>query len=86
MACESENDWLDARIVKTRAAIEAIEDAITTLSSGANSYTLDTGQTRQTVTKASIGSLRIQLRELYSIHDTLQARRCGGGAYGRPTW
>lgn len=86
MACENENDWLDARITKTRANIEAIEDAITTLSSGASSYTLDTGQTRQSVTKANIGSLRLQLRELYALHDTLQSRRCGGGSYLKPSW
>jgi len=86
MACESENDWLDARIAKVKSMIEAIEDAIIAISGGAQSYTLDTSQTRQSVTKSDLGSLRTQLRDLYSLYDTLRSRRCGGGSYGVPGW
>lgn len=72
-----ENDWLDARIAKTEELIEAIEDAILAISAGAQSYTLNTGQTTQSVTKSSIGSLRMQLDTLENRRAILKARRCG---------
>lgn len=79
-----DNDWLDARIAQTKIMIEAVEDAILLVSSGAQSYTLDSGQTRQSVTRVTAGSLRLQLDSLYNTLATLDLRRCGGGAYARP--
>lgn len=71
--------WLEARVTATKAAIIATEEAILQLSSGAQSYTLDTGQTRQVVTKADIASLRLQLNELENRLSMLEVRLCGVG-------
>lgn len=72
-----DSTWLDERIDATKTLIVAYEAAILSLAGGAQSYTLDTGQTRQTVTRAELGSLRIQLGELENRLATLDARRCG---------
>jgi hypothetical protein len=87
MACEDDSDWLDARIERTKELIVKVEDAIDALTVGAvASYTLDTGQTRQTVTKQSIGTLRLQLDQLENRLSTLQARRCGASTRVIPGW
>jgi hypothetical protein len=78
--------WLDERITKTKALIVAYEDAIAALSTGAQTYTLDTGQTRQSVTRAQLGSLRETLAELEVRLSGLDARLNGAGAYARPNW
>lgn len=67
-------DWLNARLTATEALIVAVEAAILALSSGAQSYTLDSGQTRQTVTKADIASLRNQITMLDQRRDELRSR------------
>ena len=77
-------EFLQERIDATKAAIIAHEAAITALSSGAESYTLDTGQTRQTVSKAQLGSVRIALNSLYNLLATLDARLNGGGIIVQP--
>lgn len=59
-----QQEWLAQRIEATRAMIAAYEAAILALSNGAFSYSLDTGQTRQSVTKQQLGSLRLQLDAL----------------------
>lgn len=82
----TERTRLAARIAKTEAMIEAIEDAITSLSAGAQTYMLDTGQTRQSVTKANIGSLRGLLGTLENRHATLRARLNGAAVHGRPAF
>lgn len=80
MSCADDPEWGEARITKTKALIEAVEDAILQLSTGAvQSYSLDTGQTRQTVTKQQIGSLRMQLTELENRLSVLEARYCRAG-------
>jgi 3'-phosphoadenosine 5'-phosphosulfate (PAPS) 3'-phosphatase len=79
--------WLEDRVTATKAAIIATEEAILQLSSGAQSYTLDTGQTRQVVTKADIASLRLQLNELENRLAGLDAKLCGtGGTRIIPGW
>jgi hypothetical protein len=61
------SEFYQARISAITAQITAIETAITGLSSGTlRSYTLNTGQTTQTVTKQEIGVLRIELDKLIS--------------------
>lgn len=78
-------EWLEARIEKTKALIEAYEDAILALSTdGIFQYSLDTGQTRQMVTKQQLGSLRLQLEALENRLATLTARLCGGSTYVKP--
>lgn len=72
--------WLQSRIDKTKTAIESIEDAILALSTGnLQSYTIDTGQTRQTVTKKDITRLNAELDKLYLRLDWLDTRLNGGG-------
>lgn len=72
-------EWLEARVTATKAMIIAYENAILALAGGSQSYSLDTGQTRQTVTKADLGSLRLQLNELENRLSVLDARLCGAG-------
>lgn len=80
--------FLDERIAQTKALIVAYEGALLALAGtgGVQSYTLDTGQTRQTVTKADVGSLRNSLQEFYSLLSMLESRKCGGAVHMRPTF
>ena len=56
----------------------AYEDAIDALVvQGMQSYTLDTGQTRQTVTRFELASLQRQLDSLMNRLATLEARKTG---------
>jgi hypothetical protein len=49
--------WITQQIQISEQAIAAINAAIIALASGAQSYELDTGQTRQRVTKANLDGL-----------------------------
>lgn len=72
-------EFLQTRIAKTKTVIEAYEDAILALGQGgAQSYTLDTGQTRQTVTKLDLAALNRTLDSLYNRLGIFQARLSGG--------
>jgi hypothetical protein len=78
MSCSDE--FIAARIETLKTQIIAYEDAMTALSSGAiMSYTLDTGQSRQVVTRYEIGSLRKTIDSLYNRLVTLEARLTGCG-------
>lgn len=79
--------WLD-RIEKTKELIVAWEDAELALSAGGvQSYTLDTGQTRQTVTKADLSQIRMTIDNLLNRLATLEARIGNGGTViVRPAW
>lgn len=80
-----DREWLEARIATTKVLIVAYEDAILALSTdGVFQYSLDTGQTRQMVTKQQLGSLRLQLEALENRLATYQARLCGGSVYVKP--
>lgn len=78
--------WLSERLERTKALIVAYEDALEAISSGAQNYTLDTGQTRQVVTKAQLGSIQLTLQRLETRLATLQQRLCGAPQYVRPGW
>jgi hypothetical protein len=74
------------------AALQALYDALTAgilaVAGGAASYTLDTGQSRQTVTKATLSEFRLLRND---IRDELQILkdRCagrGGSVYVRPAF
>jgi hypothetical protein len=69
---------IDAQIAEYASAISAL--AVNSI----QSYTLDTGQTRQVVTKAQLGSLRATYQELLAMRSTIQARVCGATHTGRP--
>ena len=78
--------WKD-RLEKLEIAIIAYEDALIFFANNgiAQSYTLDTGQTRTVVSRAEISSLKNVLKELLSTYDTLCARVCGASYNVRAT-
>jgi hypothetical protein len=84
MSCD--NQWTDDRIASTKSLIEKYEQAIDALSNGTASYSLNTGQTSQTVTKQNITSLMKTLQSLENRLATLQARRSGGSVNVKPAW
>jgi hypothetical protein len=76
------------RLAATKALILVYDEAITKLVSGAvHSYTLDTGQSRQVVTRFDIASMQKILTSLENKVVTLEAR-CNRAyrTYGRPIW
>lgn len=78
MACNNQF-WKD-RLASIEAQIVAYEEAITALATGSVlSYTLDTGQTRQTVTKFNITEMNRNYERLLSLHATICARVYGTG-------
>jgi hypothetical protein len=85
--CCDDSAWLAARIAAKKAAIEAFETGILALAGGAQTYSLDTGQTRQVVTKANLSEMRIMVSKLESDISTLQQRLNGCGRFQvRPGW
>lgn len=80
--------FLQERITKTKALIVVIEDALLALgpNSGLMSYTIDTGQSRQVVTRFDIARLNNMLDGLYNRCATMEARLNGSGVFtGRPS-
>jgi len=79
MACNGE--FWQKRIDATLRLIEAYEEVIEKLltSNATQSYTLDTGQSRQTVTRADISRLQSDLDVIYNRYDMLCVRKNGGG-------
>lgn len=85
MPCTS---FIQDRIAKTEALITIYEDALTALGTdGIASYELDTGQSKQRVTKFDLADLNTMLDSLYNRLSTLNAR-CGGSGVVtvRPAW
>lgn len=80
--------FLQARITATKAQIIAYETAIDAIiAGGVQSYTLDTGQTDQTVTKLNLAATQRTLDSLYNRCATMEARLNGTGVVtGRPGW
>lgn len=80
--------FIQARIDATKAEIIAYEDAALALATGGvQSYTLDTGQTRQTVTRLDLSSIQRTIDSLYNRCATLEARLNGSGTVtARPAW
>lgn len=71
--------FIQARIDATKAQIVAYEDAALALAAGAQSYTLDTGQSRQVVTKMELQQIQATIDALYNRCVTLEARLTGNG-------
>jgi hypothetical protein len=85
--CCDESAWLEERIAAKKAAILAYEAALTSLASGAQTYSIDTGQTRQTVSKANLTEIRNVIAQLESELSSLQMRLYGCGRFqARPGW
>jgi len=82
-----DNTFLIAQKATIEAQIIAYQTAAASLASGAiESYTLDTGQTRQTVTKINVASLQRTINSLYNQLATICARLEGGTTLVRPNW
>lgn len=85
--CCDDSAFLTERIAKKKEQLLKFDDAITALAGGAQSYSLDTGQTRQVVTKANLTEMRNAIAQLESDISTLQQRLYGcGRMYVRPGW
>lgn len=81
------NDFLQEQIDSTKAQILAYQGAVTAIATGgAQSYTLDTGQSRQTVTKLDLLDLQKTLAALYNQLSTLCARMNGASTLVVPAW
>lgn len=79
--------FTQARIDATKLQIVAYEDAALALAGGVQSYTLDTGQSTQTVTKLNLGAINRTIASLYNRCATLEARLNGSGTLtARPSW
>lgn len=79
--------FIQGRIDATKLQIVAYEDAALALAGGVQSYTLDTGQSRQTVTKLDLDAIQKTIESLYNRCATLEARLNGSGAVtARPAW
>lgn len=76
------------QIERLKTLIELYQDAeIALLTDGVSSYTLDTGQTRQTVTTNDLGSIRATINSLLSQLDVYECRVFGTGTRTtRPAW
>jgi hypothetical protein len=85
--CDDDRAFWEGRLAEKKTALAAYDGAITALAGGAQSYSLDTGQTRQVVTKANLTEMRNMSRILESDISTLQQRLCGSGRFQvRPGW
>lgn len=79
--------FIDDRLKATEDAIIEAESAEASILDGAvQSYTLDTGQTRTTVTRANIRALRTYIDSLYNRRATLRARLGKGARTMRPDY
>lgn len=82
------DDFLASRVAALKARIVAYEEAALGLASGVvQSYEIETGQTRQKVTKTNVDVLEKALAGLYNQLTTLEARLCGNGStHYVPSW
>jgi len=79
--------FLRTRITATKAQIIALEDAMLALIAGTIlSYSLDTGQSVQKVTKQDIDKVEAVIASLDNRCATLEARLNGGTVTARPAW
>lgn len=76
------------RLVRVKATIVIYEDAIDALGQyGTQSYTLDTGQNVERVTKFDLQRLNNVLESLYNRCAILETRLTGSGVVNvRPAW
>lgn len=80
--------FIQDRIASTKKQIVAYEDAATALGvDGVQSYSLDTGQSVQKVTKLELPMIQKTIDSLYNRCATLETRLNGGGTViGKPQW
>lgn len=80
--------FIQARIDATKLQIVAYENAALALANNEiQSYTIDTGQSQQTVTRMNLAVLRNTIDSLYNRCAMLEARLNGSGVKtARPVW
>lgn len=84
--CDDRAFW-EERLAKKKAQLAAYDDAITAIAGGAQTYSLDTGQTRQVVSKANLTEMRNVISQLESDISTIEQRLNGCGRFqARPGW
>lgn len=83
-----DSSFIQDRITATKAQIIVYEDAALAIGTGGiEEYLLDTGQTRQRVTKLNLDVLQKVIDGLYNRCATLEARLNGSGVtIGKPAW
>lgn len=81
-------EYFIGKIDATKTLIDAYEAALLALAenNATQQYTLDTGQSRQTVVRADIPKLNDMLDILYNRLSTLETRIYGGVVTVRPAW
>ena len=81
------SEFYQARLTKTEEQLAAVDAAILLVVGGAQSYSLDSGQTRQMVTRASLGQLQTMKVHLEnSVQDLLQKLNGDGAIVIQPGW
>lgn len=82
------NDFLQQRIDRAKAIIVDAETALERIATGAiDQYTVDTGQSRTTVTKSNIQVLENIIDSQLNRLSMLEARMTGSNVVvGRPGW
>ena len=83
-----DSTFLQTQITNTQNQITTYQAAIDALGvGGMQSYMIDTGQTRQTVTKLDLSDLQKTLDSLFNRLAVLEARKNGTGtSIGLPAW
>lgn len=72
--------FAEERLAAAKAQLIQVDAAITTVLGGGTSYSLDSGQTRQSVTRSSLSELRAMQAYLEQRIQTLDAAVNGTGA------
>ena len=85
--CCDDREFWEGRIAAKKALIAQLDEALLAIAGGAQSYSIDTGQTRQVVTKANVTETRNTIAQLESDISTLQMRLYGCARLQvRPGW
>jgi hypothetical protein len=84
MSCCEDEAEIDQEIADTKALIAAYRTALLAMADGRYSYSFNTGQTTQTVTRANIGEVRRTLDWLNTDLARLRALKCGPGVHVIP--
>ena len=82
----SDSYWKE-RIATLKSMVSSYDDALLAFATkNIQSYTLDTGQNRQTVQRAEVSSLKNVRAHLLSELDSLMARTGDAHSYHRDAW
>jgi hypothetical protein len=81
-----EENFILRRLEAVEELIIKLDAAMLAVSSGATSYSIDTGQTRQSVTKAPPGELRNSMNDALNLRSVLKAQLEGKAVNVRPGW